>query len=578
VDYRRIFENLPGLFLLILPDADLTIAGASDAYLRATFTEREAVVGRRLFDVFPGNPDETGADGEANLRASLLRVIATRAAHTMPVQKYDVRRPASEGGGFVERYWSLVNAPILGTDGEVEMVIHRVEEATERVRMRRLEETKRAELVEANHRFQAIYDQGLFAGRIDLQGIMVDVNRSALVQCGFVSEDVIGKAFWECGWWNRAPEVKEWVRRAVAQAIGGQPFHGESRYFWADGTPRVVDFACMPIRDEAGKVVFVVATGMDITERVAAASNLRASEILDSMGLGFFTLDRDFRFTYVNQEALRILERPSDDLAGRNLWEVYPALEGTEFERTYRLTLAERTRGSFTAFYPVHERWYEVASYPASDGIAVYFRDVTAQKAMEAERERLVAESERQRRLYEAALSNTPDLVYIFGLDHRFVYANEALLAMWGMTRDEALQKDWQGLGYEAWHSQMHDREIDQVIATRQPVRGEVPFSGTAGRRVYDYIFAPVLGPDGAVVAVAGTTRDVTERQEAEQAIREQAARLVEADRAKDDFLATLSPSSVTRSRRCATRSPCSVSRGRARAQVWTIASRARTR
>jgi hypothetical protein len=60
VDYRRIFENLPGLFLLILPDADLTIAGASDAYLRATFTEREAVVGRRLFDVFPGNPDETG--------------------------------------------------------------------------------------------------------------------------------------------------------------------------------------------------------------------------------------------------------------------------------------------------------------------------------------------------------------------------------------------------------------------------------------------------------------------------------------------------------------------------------------
>jgi signal transduction histidine kinase/ActR/RegA family two-component response regulator len=68
-----------------------------------------------------------------------------------------------------------------------------------------------------------------------------------------------------------------------------------------------------------------------------------------------------------------------------------------------------------------------------------------------------------------------------------------------------------------------------------------VPFSGTNGRRVYDYIFAPVLGPDGTVVAVAGTTRDVTERQAAEQAMREQAERLTESDRAKDEFLATLS-------------------------------------
>ena len=352
------------------------------------------------------------------------------------------------------------------------------------------------------------------------------------------------------------------------------------RYFWADGTARVVDFACMPIRDEAGKVLFVVPTGMDITERVAAASNFRASEILDSMRLGFFALDSSFRFTYVNREALCILERPLDDLGGRILWDVYPGIEGTEFERTYRRTMTERTTGSFTAFYPAQERWYEVATYPASEGIAVYFRDVTAQKEMEAERERLVAESERQQRLYEAALSNTPDFVYIFGLDHRFIYANEALLQMWGVTRDEALQRDWQGLGYEAWHSQMHDREIDQVIATRQPVRGEVPFNGTAGRRMYDYIFAPVLGPDGAVVAVAGTTRDITERQEAEQAIREQAARLVEADRAKDDFLATLShelrnPLAPLRNSLAMLR----LARARARARARrTTASRARTR
>ena len=61
----------------------------------------------------------------------------------------------------------------------------------------------------------------------------------------------------------------------------------------------------------------------------------------------------------------------------------------------------------------------------------------------------------------------------------------------------------------------MHSREIDQVVATKQPIRGEVPFAGTFGRRIYDYIFVPVLGPDGEVEAVAGTTRDTTERQQA---------------------------------------------------------------
>ena len=144
-------------------------------------------------------------------------------------------------------------------------------------------------------------------------------------------------------------------------------------------------------------------------------------------------------------------------------------------------------------------------------GLSVNFRDVTERKRAGVELDRLTDESER-RRVYEAALSNTPDLVYVFGLDHRFIYANEDLLSLWGRTREDALGKDCLELGYEPWHAEMHDREIDQVAATR----GEVPFTGTNGRRFYDYIFVPVIGADGDVVAVAGTTRDVTDRQEAE--------------------------------------------------------------
>src|SRR6185312_17386273 len=130
--------------------------------------------------------------------------------------------------------------------------------------------------------------------------------------------------------------------------------------------------------------------------------------------------------------------------------------------------------------------------------------------------ERVAAEQalSRQRRLYEAILGNTPDLAYVFDLNHRFIYANEGLLKMWGKSWDEALGKSCLELGYEPWHAAMHDREIEQVIATKQPIRGEVPFTGTFGRRIYDYIFVPVIGPDVEVEAIAGTTRDVTERKQ----------------------------------------------------------------
>jgi PAS domain S-box-containing protein len=138
-----------------------------------------------------------------------------------------------------------------------------------------------------------------------------------------------------------------------------------------------------------------------------------------------------------------------------------------------------------------------------------------------------------QRKQYEAILSNTPDFAYVFDLNHRFTYANEGLLAMWGKTREEAIGKTCLELGYEPWHAALHDREIDQIATTRKPIRGEVPFTGTFGRRDYDYVLVPVLGADGEVVAVAGTTRDITERKQMEAALRE-------SDRRKDEFIAML--------------------------------------
>lgn len=160
-------------------------------------------------------------------------------------------------------------------------------------------------------------------------------------------------------------------------------------------------------------------------------------------------------------------------------------------------------------------------------------RDITQRKADEEAMSQVRSRSEQQLRLYLTILAATPDLVYVFDLNHRFIYANQALLTLWGRSWDDAIGKNCLELGYEPWHAEMHDREIEQVIATRQPIRGDVPFTGTHGRRMYDYIFVPVLNGTGEVEAIAGTTRDVTDRKEAEDALRD-------ADRRKDEFLAML--------------------------------------
>jgi signal transduction histidine kinase/CheY-like chemotaxis protein len=128
-----LFEALPGLYLILTPQLD--IVAVSDSYLRATMTTREQILGRGIFEIFPDNPADPAATGVSNLRASLLRVIATGRADVMAVQRYDVRRPEDPQGPFEHRYWSPLNSPLLNASGQVDFIAHRVEDVTEFVQL-----------------------------------------------------------------------------------------------------------------------------------------------------------------------------------------------------------------------------------------------------------------------------------------------------------------------------------------------------------------------------------------------------------------------------------------------------------
>jgi signal transduction histidine kinase len=134
LDYRLLFESLPGLYLILTHE--LHIAAASDAYLHATRTRREEILGRYIFEVFPDNPGDPAASGVTNLRRSLELVLERQRADSMAVQKYDIVRPDADGGGFEERYWSPVNSPVFDAGGRLVYVVHRVEDVTDFVRYR----------------------------------------------------------------------------------------------------------------------------------------------------------------------------------------------------------------------------------------------------------------------------------------------------------------------------------------------------------------------------------------------------------------------------------------------------------
>ncbi len=164
---QGLFEALPGLFLIVT--SDLKIISASNAFLEATMTKREDIIGRGVFAVFPDNPGDSGATGVSNMRASIDRVRQTGVTDTMAIQKYDIRGP---DGVYEERYWSPMNSPVFGQDHRVEYFVHRAVDVTEFVRQKsrpggkslepltRMEQMEAeifqnsAELQTANHRLQ----------------------------------------------------------------------------------------------------------------------------------------------------------------------------------------------------------------------------------------------------------------------------------------------------------------------------------------------------------------------------------------------------------------------------------------
>jgi PAS domain-containing protein len=145
-DFKLLLETAPGLFLILKPD--LTIVAASNAFLEATRTERNEIIGQGLLDVFPDNPGDVDASGNTNARASMNYVLQHRKPHKMAIQKHAI---PGKNGSFIEKYWEALNTAVFTDQHKIAYIFHSLVDVTNR-------EQEKKKLNKVERDFQLLVD------------------------------------------------------------------------------------------------------------------------------------------------------------------------------------------------------------------------------------------------------------------------------------------------------------------------------------------------------------------------------------------------------------------------------------
>jgi serine phosphatase RsbU (regulator of sigma subunit) len=187
------------------------------------------------------------------------------------------------------------------------------------------------------------------------------------------------------------PDDLDRVSLALRTAIdGGRDFAATYRVVLPSGDTRWVSARGRTLSGTDGTAVRLLGAAYDVTDQRDA--ELRVTRVLEVMPAGFYSLDRDWRFTHVNAAAEKLLLRGREELLGRVIWDEFPAAVGSVFEEGYRRAVATGEQVAFPAYYPPPlDGWYEIRAWPSPDGLSVYFLDITARHRQEQQAEQYAA-------------------------------------------------------------------------------------------------------------------------------------------------------------------------------------------
>ncbi|MEH1897039.1 MAG: GAF domain-containing protein [Nostoc sp.] len=248
------------------------------------------------------------------------------------------------------------------------------------------------------------------------------------------------------------------------------------------------------------------------------AARTRTNNLLESITDGFFALDKKWRFTYINGQAERLLQKKQNELLGKNIWEVFPEIIGTTFYREYHKAILEQVSVEFEEFYPPLNCWLQVHGYPAKDGLSIYFQDIT-------ERRRTTEALRESEERWQLALHGNNDGIWDWNLKTNEVFFSTQWKEMLGYKDHEVSN------GWDEWIKRIHPDERDLVLqAFQDHFAKKTPFyvceyrvqcqNGSykwildRGQALWDAL--------GDIVRMVGSYTDITDRKRADEELKRQ--------------------------------------------------------
>jgi two-component system, cell cycle sensor histidine kinase and response regulator CckA len=294
-------------------------------------------------------------------------------------------------------------------------------------------------------------------------------------------------------------------------AEDGTPFDLQLHLVTFTGRPMVARLVGEAELDDDGRPRRVVGAFQDISELVGAEARAadvetRLTDALESMTDAFYLLDREWRFAYLNPRAEQLLRRSADELLGQVVWEAFPETVDSPLHDAYhRAAAGGGPQALDSMWYPPLETWFEVNAYPSSQGVAVYFRDVTEEHAG---RQRLIEQA--------ALLDESQDAILVRDLDGTVSYWNVGAERLYGWTASEAMGRRYADLVATGDPSAVE--EATRAVLTAGVWSGELRNHTRSGTEVVVEARWSVLSDDrGAPRSILVTDTDVTDRRRIDQ-------------------------------------------------------------
>ncbi len=365
-------------------------------------------------------------------------------------------------------------------------------------------------------KFRAIFDNTFqFIGLLDVDGKVLEANRTALEAIGVTQNDVVGQAFWATPWWTHSPDLQVQLQQAIERAATGELVRFEAKHFLADGSHIIVDFSLSPIKDETGKVVMLIPEGRDITDRkrleqererfLAVGSDLQL--ILGSNGY-FQWVSPSFEST-LGWTAAEMTSRQwtefvhPDDIAP-SVAEETSLFDGNElmaFENRYR-----HKDGSY--------RWFSWNAQPDSEKRVIYAVAVDITERQAALRERKAAAQKIQEQA--ALLDIATDAIVVRDLDNAIQFWNKGAESIYGWTATEAIGQNVTQLLYA--DIPLETTLAAQMVREQGAWQGELHKLTKAGKAVIvESRWTLVRDEAGNPSSILSVDTDITEKKSLEQ-------------------------------------------------------------